>query len=101
MISRNNKIAMANAAVANGNNGTPGNNGGGYGNGNNGGSGGQVSDPLPTDRNGNSASSKDYEWPTGDGTYEFYAKSTIPKFESVTGKTMTASETDNSGKRSF
>ena len=56
-----------------------------------------MSDPLPTDRNGNSASSKDYEWPTGDGTYEFYAKSTIPKFESVTGKTMTASETDNSG----
>ena len=77
----------------NGNN----NGSGGYGNGNNGGSGGQVSDPLPTDRNGNSASSKDYEWPTGDGTYEFYAKSTIPKFESVTGKTMTASETDNSG----
>lgn len=85
-----------NGGYGNGGNGTPGNSGG-YGNGNNGGSGGQVSDPLPTDRNGNSASSKDYEWPTGDGTYEFYAKSTIPKFESVTGKTMTASETDNSG----
>lgn len=84
----------SNGGYGNGSSGTPGNNGGGYGNG---GSGGQVSDPLPTDRNGNSASSKDYEWPAGDGTYEFYAKSTIPKFESVTGKTMTASETDNSG----
>lgn len=93
----NNNGSGGNGGYGNGNNGTPGNNGGGYGNGNNGGSGGQVSDPLPTDRNGNSASSKDYEWPTGDGTYEFYAKSTIPKFESVTGKTMTASETDNSG----
>lgn len=90
----NNNGSGSNGGYGNGSSGTPGNNGGGYGNG---GSGGQVSDPLPTDRNGNSASSKDYEWPAGDGTYEFYAKSTIPKFESVTGKTMTASETDNSG----
>lgn len=55
------------------------------------------SNPLPTDRFGNSYTSPSYEWPTGDGTYEFYAKSTIPKFESVTGQTCTGTETDENG----
>ena len=57
----------------------------------------QDSDPLPTDRFGNSYTSPSYEWPTGDGTYEFYAKSTIPKFESVTGQPCTGTETDENG----
>ncbi len=53
--------------------------------------------PLPTDSNGNTYDSPNYQWPTGDGTYEFYAKSTIPKFESVTGKPCTDTEKDSDG----
>lgn len=55
-----------------------------------------ADDPLPTDGNGNSASSPNYQWPSGDGKYEFYAKSTIPKFESVTGNACLGTETDSS-----
>lgn len=72
--------------------------GGGYGN-----SDGSIqasplpSDSLPTDKNGKTPADDGYEWPTGDGQYEFYIKSTIPKFESVTGKNMIDNEDDNQG----
>lgn len=53
------------------------------------------SSPLPTDKNGNSYTSPNYEWPSGDDKYEFYASSTIPKFESVTGKECIGTEVDD------
>lgn len=52
-------------------------------------------DSLPPDSNGKTYDDPDYQWPTGDGTYEFYAKSTIPKFESVTGKPCTDTDVEN------
>ena len=52
---------------------------------------------LPPDSNGNTYDNPNYEWPTTDGTYEFYAKSTIPKFESVTGQSCIDSVTDEEG----
>ena len=52
---------------------------------------------LPPDRNGNTYDNPDYEWPATDGTYEFYAKSTIPKFESVTGQKCIDTVTDEDG----
>ncbi len=58
-------------------------------------SGSNDSNPLPTDKNGNSYTSPNYEWPSGDDKYEFYASSTIPKFESVTGKECTGTEVDD------
>ena len=54
-------------------------------------------EPLPTDADGRTYDDPNYQWPTGDGTYEFYAKSTIPKFESVTGKPCTDTEKDSEG----
>lgn len=50
--------------------------------------------PFPTDENGNTYDNENYKWPTGDGKFEFYAKSTIPKFESVTGKKLVKTETE-------
>lgn len=54
-------------------------------------------EPLPTDGNGRLPSDNDYQWPTGDGQYEFYAKSTIPRFESVTGKNLVSEKVENDG----
>ena len=53
--------------------------------------------PLPTDSSGRTYDDPNYQWPTGDGTYEFYAKSTIPKFESVTGKPCTDVDVEDDG----
>ncbi len=54
-------------------------------------------DSLPPDSNGKTYDDPAYQWPTGDGTYEFYAKSTIPKFESVTGKPCTDTDVEDDG----
>ncbi len=55
----------------------------------------QPDDSLPPDSNGKTYDDPAYQWPTGDGTYEFYAKSTIPKFESVTGKPCTDTDVED------
>lgn len=47
----------------------------------------------PADENGKYPTDEGYKWPAGDGKYEYYADSTIPKFESVTGKQPTKAET--------
>lgn len=47
----------------------------------------------PADENGKYPTDEGYKWPTGDGKYEYYTDSTIPKFESVTGKQPTKAET--------
>lgn len=52
-------------------------------------------DSLPPDSNGNTYDNPNYQWPAGDGTYEFYAKSTIPKFESVTGVKCKDTDVEN------
>ncbi len=57
----------------------------------------QPDDSLPPDSNGKTYDDPAYQWPTGDGTYEFYAKSTIPKFESVTGKPCTDTDVEEDG----
>ncbi len=57
----------------------------------------QPDDSLPPDSNGRTYDDPAYQWPTGDGTYEFYAKSTIPKFESVTGKPCTDTDVEDDG----
>lgn len=51
----------------------------------------------PADENGKYPTDEGYKWPSGDGKYEYYANSTIPKFESVTGKALkkTDAEDDN------
>lgn len=43
----------------------------------------------PADENGKYPQDSDYKWPTGDDKYEYYTDSSIPKFESVTGKQPT------------
>ncbi len=47
------------------------------------------------DENGRYPTDEGYKWPSGDGTYEYYINSTIPKFESVTGVELKKTETDN------
>ncbi len=49
----------------------------------------------PADENGKYPTDEGYKWPSGDGTYEYYANSTIPKFESVTGVSLKKSETED------
>ena len=72
---------------------------GNYGSNGSNGSGGTMPDataaPKPTagpwwpaDENGKTPTDEGYKWPSGDGTYEYYMNSTIPKFESVTGASL-------------
>lgn len=49
----------------------------------------------PADENGKYPTDSDYKWPAGDDKYEYYTNSTIPKFESVTGKQPVKIDTDN------
>lgn len=73
---------------------------GNYGNrGNSGTMPGETSAPKPTagpwwpaDENGKTPVDEGYKWPSGDGTYEYYMNSTIPKFESVTGASLKDTE---------
>lgn len=49
----------------------------------------------PADENGKYPNDNDYKWPSGDGKYEYYNNSTIPKYESVTGAELIKAETEN------